>query len=56
MFRLRVILGGEYSKAALSASTRPGPFQEFYAALLAKREETGDGASHPGTEDRIDHP
>jgi hypothetical protein len=29
-------LKNTFKSAAISASTRPGPFQEFYAALLAK--------------------
>ena len=43
-----------FKSAAISASTRPGPFQEFYAGLLAKG-GAGDGATHPGTEDCSDH-
>jgi Transposase IS116/IS110/IS902 family len=42
-----------FKSAATIASVKPGPFQEFYAALLA-RDEAGSGAPDPGQKDRHD--
>ena len=36
-----------FKSAAISASTRPGPFQEFYAGLLTKGRRPSDGATLP---------
>ena len=43
-----------FKSAAISASTRPGPFQEL-SRTSGERKKAGNGATYPGTEDRIDH-
>ena len=44
-----------FKGAATRAAAVPGPFQEFYAALVATRDEAADGAPHPGAQDRGHH-
>ena len=44
-----------FKSAAISASTRLGPVPGVLCWASGKRKETGNGASHPGTEDRSDH-
>jgi transposase len=41
--------------AAISAIERPGPLQDFYAALVGERDAAQHGPSHPGTEDCRHH-
>ena len=45
-------LKGLFKGAATMASVRPGPFQDFYQAALAKGIKPAHGASHAGAQDR----
>jgi len=40
-----------FKGAAVVASTKPGPFEEFYAALLGQGHEAGNGVADLGQED-----
>ena len=44
-----------FKSAAISASTRPGPLHDFYAARVDKGMRPTHGPSHPGTEDCRHH-
>ena len=44
-----------FKSAAISASTRPGPLHDFYAARVEKGMRPTHGPSHPGTEDCHHH-
>ncbi len=44
-------LKGLFKGAATMASVRPGPFQDFYQAALAKGIKANHGAAHAGTQD-----
>ncbi len=48
-------LKGLFKGAATMASVRPGPFQDFYQASLAKRHQADHGSSHSGAQDRGHH-
>ena len=48
-------LKGLFKGAATMASVRPGPFQDFYQAALAKRHQADDGAPDASAQDGSDY-
>src|SRR5205814_3390670 len=44
-----------FKSAAISASTRPGPLNDFYVARVGEGDAADHGASDPGTQDRHHH-
>jgi hypothetical protein len=44
-------LKGLFKGAATMASVRPGPFQDFYQAALAKRHQADHGTAHTSAQD-----